>query len=239
MKSAIYVSDSGNTKLSGSKSVDTTYASIKASCPNSCPLKDGKACYAEVGYVGFVTHRLDKASSNLSALDVAREEARAIDNSYKGKSVPVGRDLRIHTAGDSRTVKGTKLINNAIARWKRRGGGIAWSYTHAWKNIKRSLWSNVSILASVSNIKEAKEARERGYAPAIIVAEFESDKAFKLDGSDTKWVPCPAQTKENVGCVDCRLCLRSDFLYEKNVGIAFAAHGVKKNDLKKRLTVIG
>lgn len=238
IKSAIYVSDSGNTKLAGSKSVDTTYSSIKASCPTSCPLKNGKACYAEVGYVGFVTNRLDNAAKSLSALEVAREEAKAIDYSYNGKKVPSGRDLRIHTAGDSRTVKGTKLINNAIGRWKKRGGGTAWSYTHSWKNIKRSLWSNASVLASVSNVEEAKQAREQGYAPAIIVPEFDGNKAFKLSGSETKWIPCPAQTKDNVGCVDCRLCMRSDFLYNANVGIAFAAHGVKKNDLKKRLTVI-
>jgi hypothetical protein len=238
MKSAIYVSDSGNTKLSGTKSVDTTYASIKSSCPSSCPLKDGKACYAELGYVGFVTSRLDKVAKGLSALEVAREEARAIDYSYNGKAVPQNRDLRIHTAGDSRTVKGTKLINSAIGRWKKRGGGIAWSYTHSWKNIKRSLWSNASVLASVSNTEEANEARKQGYAPAIIVSEFNGDKAFKIDGSSVKWIPCPAQTKNNIGCVDCRLCMRSEFLYKSNVGIAFAAHGVKKNNLKKRLEVI-
>lgn len=236
MASVNYVSDSGNTKIMGSKKVDATYVTIKGSCPNSCPLKD-EGCYAQTSFVGMHVARLDKAAVGLSALQVAREEAKAIDESYKGGKVPLGRDLRLHVSGDSRTLAGTRLINNAVGRWKKRGGGDVWSYTHAWRNITRGEWSNVSILGSISSIYEVDAVREQGYAPALVIGEHPSEKAYTLPGSDVKWIPCPAQTK-GVGCSDCRLCFNADRLFRGNYGIAFAAHGVKKNIIKRRLVVI-
>lgn len=236
MRGALYVSDSGNTKIMGSEKVDATYVSIETSCPKSCPLM-GEGCYAQLRYVGLVGTRLDKEAKGQSSLESARAEAKVIDNAYKGKSIPKGRAMRLHVAGDSRTLKGTKLINNAVARWKQRGGGDCWSYTHAWKNVPRSQWSNVSILASVSNVKEVAAARWHGYAPTIVVPQHPSDKAYQLEGSDTKWIPCPAQTRD-VGCSDCRLCFDADRLYKGKFGIAFEAHGARKDRLKKHLNVI-
>lgn len=236
MKGAIYVEDSGNRKILGSKKVDATYASIRTSCPTSCPLM-GDGCYAELGYTGITSHRLDAEAKGNSALDTARAEAKAIDNSYKGGEVPDHRDLRVHVAGDSRTLAGTRMINSSVGRWVKRGGGKAWSYTHAWAHVPRDVWSNVSILASVSNVAEVKAARKQGYAPAIVVPEHPSEKAYTLKGSDVKWIPCPNQTR-GVGCTDCRLCFDADRLYEGNFGIAFAAHGVMKEQMKRHLPVV-
>lgn len=237
MQGAVYVVDSGNRKIIGTKKCDATYSSIKSSCPPSCKLM-GEGCYAQLGYVGITSHRLDDQAKGFSPLDVAREEAKAIDQSYNGGPVPQGRDLRLHVAGDSRTLAGTRVLDKAVGRWRKRGGGSCWSYTHAWKHVPRQEWSNASVLASVDNITEVAAARKQGYAPAIVVPEHPSDKAFQLEGSDTKWIPCPAQTR-HVGCTDCRLCFNANRLYEGNFGIAFAVHGVMKNQMKKRhLTVI-
>lgn len=231
-----YVKNSGNSKISGTNKVDATYVSIKSSCPKDCSLM-GKGCYAENSYTGIHVRRLDEESYKLSSVQVARQEAQAIKESYNYGQVPPNRDLRLHVSGDSRTVKGTRLIDNAVAGWKARGGRDCWTYTHAWKHVHRSEWSNVSTLASVNNISEVTAARRQGYAPAILVPEHPSNKAYKLKGSSVKWIPCPNQTR-GVSCVDCRLCMRSDYLYSNNVGIAFSAHGVKKNLIKRRLSVI-
>lgn len=236
MNGAIYVSDSGNTKIMGSKKVDATYVSIKASCPKDCPLM-GEGCYAQLSYVGMTTHRLDEEAAGFSPLQAARAEAKAIDESYKGGKVPTGRDLRLHVAGDSRTLAGTRIINKSVKRWKERGGGDVWSYTHAWKHVPREEWDQVSILASVTTVDEVPAARQQGYAPAIVVPEHPSEKAYQLEGSDTKWIPCPAQTR-GVGCSDCRLCFNANRLHDGNFGIAFAVHGVKKDSLKRHLTVV-
>ena len=236
MNGSIYVSDSGNTKIMGSKKVDATYAAIKYTCPDSCSLK-GEGCYAQTSFVGMVNSRMERRARGGSPLALARAEAAAIDASYKGGKVPTDRALRIHVAGDSRTLAGTRLINNAIGRWKHRGGGKVWSYTHAWRHVPREEWSNVSILASVADVTEVAAARGQGYAPTIVVPEHTSERAYLLEGSDVKWIPCPAQTR-NVGCTDCRLCFDADRLLEGNFGIAFAAHGVNKNKVKRHLTVI-
>jgi len=240
MNGVTYVKESGNTKIMGSKKVDATYASIGSTCPSTCSLK-GDGCYAQFGYVNIQVVKLDAQSEGMSAIAVAKAEAKSIDDSYNGGEVPAGRALRLHVSGDSRTVTGSRIINKAVARWKNRGGGSVWSYTHAWRNVVRSEWSNVSMLASVATVKEAKEARKQGYAPAIVVSDHISDKTYSLGGSDTKWIPCPNQTKPNgkeIGCTNCKLCFDADRLFADGFGIAFAAHGVMQNKIKRSLTII-
>lgn len=240
MSGAIYVQDSGNSKLNGSRKVDATYASIQATCPKTCPFM-GEGCYAQMGMTAYHTRRLDVEAQGMSALAIAKAEAKAIDQSYKGGKVPEGRDLRIHVAGDARSATATRIIAKAIDRWKARGGGRAWSYTHAHDKVPRTAWGQVSTLASVESVSQVKAARQQGYAPAIVVSEFESDKAFKLPNCDTTWIPCPAQTKpggKEIGCTDCHLCMKADWLFETNRGIAFAAHGVGQKKIKRHLEMV-
>lgn len=238
MRGAIYVEKSGNTKLAGkSGRLDATYASIKKSCPDSCELKD-KGCYAQSSFVGMIVNRLDRLAKGQTPLGIARAEAKAIDQAYGGRKIPKNTILRLHVSGDSRTVKGTRVLSKAVSRWKSRGGMIAYTYTHAWQNVPRREWAGISTLASVANIAEAERALEIGYAPAIVVPEHLDTKSYKLDGSDITWIPCPAQTKDDVGCSDCKLCARDQYLIDSRHGIAFAAHGINKNKIKRRLQVI-
>ena len=235
MRGAIYVSDSGNTKIQGSEKIDATYVSISKTCSDDCPLKK-KECYAQNSFAGMVTRRLNREARGRTVLQMARAEARVIDNAYRGGKVP-NRDLRLHVAGESRTITGSRIINAAVGRWKIRGGRSCWSYTHAWKHVPREEWSNVSILASVTTTDEVGPARKQGYAPAIVVSEHPSEKAYTLPGCDTTWIPCPNQTR-GVGCSDCQLCFRADCLFQTNRGISFSAHGIHKNSIKRRLNVI-
>ena len=235
MNGAKYVINSANTKISGSHKIDSTYLSTN-SCPSSCPLRNGQ-CYAKLGNVGIHVSRLNKESENKSQIQLAKAEAYVIDHSYDGKLIPEGRNLRIHVSGDSRTLSGSYIINSAIGRWKNRGGNIAYSYTHCWDIVLREVWSNVEMLASVDSIDQVKYARQNGYAPAIVVAEHLSSKAYQLKNCRTKWIPCQAQVRD-IGCVDCGICLNTEILYKQNYGVAFAAHGVRKNDIKKRLNVL-
>ncbi len=239
MNGVLYKSNSANIKIAGSQKVDTTYATIENSCPNDCPIKNN-GCYASLGPINIIVRKLDNEAFKFTGLDVARAEAKAIDNSYGSGQVPEGRFLRLHSAGDSKTIKGSRLINSAVKRWKKRGGkenGV-WSYTHAWKNVPRHVWKDVSMLASISSVKEVKAAQEQGYAPAIMVEEHLSDKTYILPNSSIKWIPCPAQTKEDVACTDCKLCMDADRLYKDGYGIAFAVHGAAKEKVKRHLKVV-
>lgn len=233
MNSVIYVSNSKNRKLG--KNVDCTYAPIEESCPKSCSLKNN-GCYALYGYVGMVVNRLSKKNKNkMTPLQVAKEEAQAIKNSHNGGQIS-GNFLRLHVSGDARTRAAVSVLARAVRAWQSRGGALAWSYTHAWRSVPRADWQQISTLASIDDFSEAKDAKKQGYVPAIVVSHFENDKSFIKD--DTKWIPCPAQTKENVTCSSCKLCLNDKKLKALNAGIAFAAHGVSKNKIIKRLNVI-
>lgn len=235
---AIYVASSSNSKLSrvSRRIVDTTYSAIKASCPASCPLRDS-GCYAQTGTVAHTTRRLDRAAvaSNAGPLEAAEAEARAIDSAYYGGNVPKGQALRLHTVGDCATVDAAKIVVSAVRRWKRRGGGSAWTYTHAWSTVPRRAWGPVSVLASVESVEDADTARARGYTPALVVDRFpEGGKVFAREGSAIRWLPCPAQVSDRV-CSECRLCWGDKTLSEKGYGIAFAVHG---SHAKRALTVL-
>jgi hypothetical protein len=236
MFGALYVSNTSNSKVAGNKKVDATYASIEATCPKTCPLKSN-GCYAEVSFVAITANRLAKAGRGLTPLQVARAEAREIDSSYAGGAVPKDRALRLHVSGDARTIESAKVLSKAIDRWKKRGGGKVWSYTHAWRQVPRSAWGNVSVLASIESVKDVAAVQAQGYVPAIVVDHHISEKAYKLPGSDIKWVPCLQQTRD-ISCSDCRLCFDDKKLKAIGAGIAFAAHGAGTNKVKRRLQVI-
>lgn len=166
---------SGNAKIGDAA---TTYAA-QASCPRLCVFFDGGGCYAETGRIGkFVTKPLNDAADFLqaTALDVAFAEADAIDN----LTVTEGRPLRLHTVGDCASDETARIVAAAAARYIERGGGPVWTYTHGWRETARESWGIVNVLASCETADDVARARSRGYATAIVVEEFASDKLFSL-----------------------------------------------------------
>jgi hypothetical protein len=189
----------------------------------------------------MINKRMERRARGGSPLDLARAEARAIDQSYGGGAVPAGRDCRLHISGDSRTRAGTRILANAAKRWMKRNGRTMFTYTHSWAHVPRREWGAVSVLASIETTDQVAAVRAQGYPPALIVATHTTDKAHSLPGSSTVFIPCPAQTKpagKEVQCSDCRLCMKADWLYQTNKGITFAAHGVRKTNLKRHLQVL-
>lgn len=238
---AKFVADSANRKISNKEhKVSTTYVSIKASCPSSCELRD-KGCYAQSGLMNIHLLKLDKNHKYHRADSAAVQEAQLIESSFDEKDIPQdgakgGRDLRIHGFGDARTKRAATRLGKAATNWVSRKGGSVWTYTHAWKNVPRSLWGkDVSVLASIDSMADVSAAKAQGFAPAVVVSEFKNGaKVWEENG--IKWIPCPAQiNKEDMTCVKCRLCFRDEFLNKNNMGIAFASHGSGKTKINKRL----
>lgn len=239
---AIFVEDSQNAKISqpGAGKVSATYASIRDSCPTGCALRKTRECYAMQGHVALQTRRLEYGRGT-SVLQVAREEARAIDRAFGSGPVPQdgaagGRDLRLHVSGDCRTNQAARIVSAAAGRLQQRGGGRVWSYTHAFHKVRRASWADVSVLASVDDLSEVRLARRQGYAPARYVGDFPNGP-LAWQEAGVRWIPCPAQTKDR-SCVECRLCFDDRALYRRRAGIAFAAHGNKSVSMKRRLTIV-
>jgi hypothetical protein len=201
--------------------VSVTHVS-QASCPRSCPLFDN-GCYAEVGPQGFITSRLNDSDVTRSDV-IACQEAEAIDG------LTGDRPLRLHVVGDCRTPAAARIVSAACERYTRRGGQVAWTYTHAWRDVERTDWGSVSVLASCETTAQAEESSARGYAVALIVPQFAQDGAYDLAGTSLRVIPCPYQTR-GVQCRDCRLCWDSERLHREGLCVGFAAHGSRKNSV--------
>lgn len=233
---ATYVRDSANAKLSRwGRGVDATYSSIRATCPASCVLRDA-GCYAQSGNVAHTVRRLDAAASGMTPAQAARYEAATIDESWGRGRVPVDQLLRLHVAGDARTPQAARTLGAAVSRWLARGGRAAWSYTHAWRSVRRSDWGPASVLASIERPEQAAAARERGYVPAIVVPSFPAG-AKTWDAGGTRWIPCPAQASGRT-CEECRLCVDDGALARKGLGIAFSADGSGAAKARRHLPVM-
>ncbi len=222
--------------------VSSTFASIQTTCPSSCVFKrrDGEkqGCYVDAGFTRIFGAKMDRAGLFATPLDVARAEAKLIDHAFNGKTIPQdgargGRDLRLHVGGDARTASCAETLGKAAARWRARGGGTVWTYTHAWRAVRRAAWGQaVSVLASVERPDEIAEANRRGYPAAVVVEQFsDGSRTYDLDGH--KVVPCPAETTGTT-CAECRLCLDRDLL-KLGVTIGFSVHGRDSVVAKERL----
>ena len=222
--------------------VTSTYVSIAATCPDSCRFK-GAGCYAQEGSAGGYVAERDQLVRSMSGLEVTRLEVRLLDRLYKD-GIPQdggagGRDLRLHVSGETSCVDGAQALAGMAKRWLARGGGAVWTYTHRWREIPSETFGPIAALASVETNLELHQALERGYAPAMVVPEFPSPRAFRREG--VKLIPCPAELGERT-CTECRLCLDED-LVGSRTGIAFAYHGKRGNGdrdrkIKHRLRVL-
>ena len=205
---------SENSKLG---SVSATYAAA-GSCPTTCKLLKSGGCYGLAGPVSWAWKKLAGSDAEL----IARAEAREIAG-LTGK-----RALRIHVLGDCRTRRAARIVAKAARRF------TAWTYTHAWRNVQRNDWGNVSVLASCELHEDLPKAHARGYAPALVVAQHTSYKAHPLPGGFTG-LPCPEQTGRTESCATCKLCWDADRLHRTKIVIEFAAHGTMK---KKTLAAL-
>lgn len=221
--------------------VCSTYVSISATCPSSCRFKDN-GCYVQTGNALVSMRRLDNAAS-ATGVHPNRLEAELIDRQWNSeyhttrRRVPQdgkhgGRDLRLHVGGDVKDKTGARALAAAVERWRSRGGGDAWTYTHRWRKVPVEAFGSIVALASVEKSREAEEAVDLGYTPSFTMSGFREERAYR-EGA-IKVVPCPAQTR-NLKCVDCRLCMRR---LPKGTAIGFKWHG-RQTAAKRQLDVIG
>lgn len=214
--------------------VCSTYVSVSATCPSDCVFKDN-GCYVQVGVTKNLIRKLDRAAAfqELDADDVIKAEVDLIDSVFP-KGAPQdgyqgGRDLRLHVGGDVQTERGAAMLAGAAERWRKRGGGQVWTYTHSWRAIRPELFGDISVLASVETVADADLAFEYGYVPAITVRAFDKPTTFDLPGSEIglRVLPCSALTWHS-NCVACRNCLRTDTvaMNKRPLAIGFIPHGM-------------
>lgn len=222
--------------------VASTYVSIAATCPSSCSFKDA-GCYVQVGPTARHSAALDASAIGMTPTEVTLAEAALIDRTFV-RGVPQdgargGRDLRLHVGGDVSGELGAVELGEAAQRWRARGGGRVWTYTHRWKTVPRAAWGPwVSVLASCDNADEVEQAHARGYAAALVVPEFPREhRAFSYPRRSWDAVPCPVEAGAELTCAQCRLCMDDVELDRRRLVIAFAVHGPQDSS-RKRLAVL-
>lgn len=208
--------------------VSATYTA-QQSCPSSCAFR-GSGCYAESGMVGIQTRRLNRAKKDAGSL--ARAEARGI-RSLTGRF-----PLRLHVVGDCKTDYAATTVSSAADEHTAKYGQKVWTYTHAWREIRRASWGNVSVLASCETTQQTVEAMRKGYAAALVVAEHKQDTAWKDESAGVTVIPCPEQTGRAESCEKCQLCWNGGRLRAGRMVIGFAAHGGRRM-VKEKLVQIG
>lgn len=239
--------------------VCATYVSIESTCPDTCVFKNA-GCFAQNGFIRRITRPLDVG---LSGIEVARNEAALMDRAFRGRwgqgqRIPQdgrhgGRDLRLHVGGDVSGPDAVRILADAARRWKNRGGGDVWTYTHRWREVPAELWGPIRVWASTETAAEAREAQAQGYRASMTIDHNYTTKnrhSFndltipRTEGLDV--IPCPWETRK-VPCNHCRLCLREAIPGSPVIG--FVVHGNKDSgDLaksqaavrnKRRLAVVG
>ncbi len=220
-----------------------TYASIEATCPRSCRFKQA-GCYVRAGFTRGASDLLDEGGRGMDPERVADAEVKLLDTAFgaeggRGARVPQdgargGRDLRLHIGGDVPSTAGAQRLACAARRWRERGGGAVWTYTHRWREIPRAAFGDISALASVETPDDARRADLRGYVPVIVVPAFPSERVFEMEGLRLKVIPCPAETRgtESVTCVTCRLCLNDRALRRRGMAIGLALHGLQREHVQ-------
>lgn len=220
----------------------STYVSIQATCPDSCAFKE-KGCYAQAGLTAITVGLLDKRARGMTGLQVMKLEAAAIDKLWArgvpqdgGRNGNKGRDIRLHVAGEVSCRRGARVLGLASRRYKERGGGRIWTYTHRWRQIEETAWDPIHALASCDSEQDIRDAWAKGYVPSFVVERFPNG-AHTFVRAGTRFVPCPAQVS-GMTCVTCRLCMDTQMLKKRRLGIAFALHGRDQEEAKTRLRVL-
>jgi len=71
--------------------------------------------------------------------------------------------------GAGKTDAAALVVAAAAARYRARGGDPVWTYTHAWRDVARESWGQLSIFASCETAADVVEAGARGYAKVLLV----------------------------------------------------------------------
>ena len=195
-------------------------------CPDSCPLKASKTCYAKSGNLNLHWLKVSDGSRSIS-FDQLIETIRQL---------PVNQLWRHNQAGDlpgfNETIDSNAMHQLIDANKGKRG----FTYTHKPLNaenaaiIKQANNQGFTVNVSANNLTQADDYKALNIAPVVAIIGENLPKTFKT-ASGNRVVTCPAQTNEKTSCETCGLCQRS----ERDYIIGFIAHGTSKKRLLSQI----
>ena len=167
-----------------------------------------------------IEHADDDVELDLAILEGRREPFRP---------VPVRRPNRVASAAGRRRYKRASSRRRTLKLWSalrtcRRGPSCP---RRRSPRARRR-----AVRVGVGDDADGPRARLICHVPPH-EAKHAGRNAFRLSGTSAKIVPCPAETSDTT-FVRCRLCLDADKLLERDVAIAFEAHGNGKKAVTEK-----
>jgi len=232
------VADTGNSKLG--PGMAATYSAF-STCPETCSIRE--QCYGRFGFlaVNRTFGAMHQAGERRTPEEIAIQEADEI------RKLPADRPLRIHVVGDCKTKESAEILAEATEDYLKRAESklgkrfarlniAIFGYTHAWRDIPRESWGEISILASCESPSACLEAMERGYPAAVILPHDESPREsvrfYKTLG--IKLRPCLHDLR-GIPCRACGACMDADRLLEHGLVIGLRAHATSKRKLSEKI----
>jgi len=207
--------------------VGATVKECRSSC-EGCALLD-EECYAWHGFAAMSLARIEERK-------ILKPGDYTLENALSRRHTDA-RVARIGAMGDPARAD-PETILEARRQIIEDGLDGVLSYTHFWREPWAQHLKDL-CLASCEFIEDAQLALDMGWTPALLLPwDYNLDDGAKLfdlpDGS--KGLICPAQTKEDVTCNDCRLCWLQHPVWkgQKIVAIGFLDHSRKALREKRR-----
>jgi hypothetical protein len=206
--------------------------SNKDTCPDNCTLKKQGICYAMSGPLNIHWNKITDGSRGISWVNFLE----------KIKGIPDNTLWRHNQAGDlvpdslnSEKISIQHLKDLVQANKGKRG----FSYTH-YKILDKTLvslhnrkvieFSNAggfTLNISTENVEDADNAFNVGF-PSTVVLPFDVSNDTVKTPSGNNLVICPATYKDDVNCLSCQLCQKTD----RKCIVGFPSHGTAKKKFK-------
>ena len=218
----IYLTMSSENQKTGN--IPQSY-SPASTCPVTCPLK-GAGCYGENFRTARTWKRVDAGVAG-DPWETFLSRVRKIEAGRIWRHNVVG-DL----ASDGTTIDLEKLDELVKANRGRRG----FTYTHhplanpgEQEAVRAANAAGFTVNLSADTLAEADRKAGFGVAPVVTLLPSDTPLAGPLRTPEgRKVVICPAQTRDGVTCMSCRLCARAGTVENPRVIVGFLAHGSRK-----------
>lgn len=211
-----------------------TIRSSSDSCPSTCPFNNGGGCYAASGPEAIHWRKLDKSENPLHSGWLG------LSDQFRAAKLKPGTLLRVNTAGDLPQLPNTgEILGNVVDLMRgifEASDVVPFTYTHhrqSEHNLAVVDWQNragFTVNLSCDTEERASMMHRRGF-PSVCVVPVDDTRTGWRDEHGTKFVTCPAQTREDVTCDTCRLCSKAN----RGAVVAFRAHGNKRKQISARL----
>jgi len=199
-------------------------------CPDACPLKNTSGCYAANGPMRHHWKHVSDKGRGEKWPDFLKTLA----------TLPLKQVWRHNQAGDlpglNNEIDGGML--RELVDVNRKAGLHGFTYTHkpvmpdrkigvtpkvAAKNaeaVKEANQNGFTINLSADTLMEADQLAALNIGPVVVLLPHDSPESLTTPGG-RKVIVCPAQTRDRMTCVNCKMCCDPD---RTNI-IGFQAHG--------------